>query len=615
MQKATSIRRDTTDYPSKREEAVAYGDLRALSRYAGISVSLPKNTEWQHGWIPSSRTIDSPEQIVGSDGRSRFRKSWKYLVARHDQAEQLRAFGYPFAYAVGLPIVYVPRPDDDFRRRESLLAVPHHSSVDSVNGMVSHQDFAEYLEAQVQHFAESAVLIHAIDWTQAVQEVYERAGLRTIRGADPDDSESLTRVVSLLSTFETVVSNNLGSPIAYAAYLGAKVAVVGSPPTPDLNHLYKNVFYRNCIEGTVEAIRWEAWWRRQPELEFLLRNPMDAQTAVEWGAFEVGAQHRLEPNDVRTCFADISATRDRPLHGIEVSPRRLIPLPHLRHLLRRILRRIRKRAKKYFRAIQRSHFLTVASLASGTERLVNLWNFCLGLTGVKRVIRLSADKAAADFEVRMHSSDIDNVVQHFARDEFSELRDEISRASLILDVGAYCGYATLRMREINPTAHIVLLEPRHDHVKIALRNTEAIKNITVLHGALWISGDFVDLAETEEGGWSSTIIQAQWLNSQPVHRSPVISWSTLASSFGLNAAKRVFAKLDVEGSEAAILSHFGEDILAACDTLVIEVHDWYEGLAAQVLGTLASLRVAFEFDMSEAGEFLVLRNIRSGKPL
>ena len=71
--------------------------LRIYTKFLGWAVS-----EWQHGWqsVYSNRVADA---IVGNDGLAHTRRDLKYFVARTDQAEALKDFGFPNAVATGLP--------------------------------------------------------------------------------------------------------------------------------------------------------------------------------------------------------------------------------------------------------------------------------------------------------------------------------------------------------------------------------------------------------------------------------------------------------------------------------------------------------------------------------
>jgi hypothetical protein len=583
---------------------MAYGDVDALSEYAGAPITRPRNFDWQHGWIPSARVIKSPEQIVGSDGRSRFRKSWTYLVARDDQAAALRKFGYSSTHAIGLPIVYVPGFSERIRQPDSLLAVPHHSTDESNSSLLLHHKFANIVSGYSACYRQLSVLVHALDWNRGVQKIYESAGLTAIRGASENDVTSLTRIARILSTYETIVSNHLGSPIAYAAYLGAKVSIVGHYPVPNIKPLSEQVYYRNCIECIEEALRWESAWRSRPELAFLLREPSSAETAHDWGRMEVGADHKLTPEAVKDLFFSLNES------STQSTPRKLLHFPAslLSQPLKHTLHVRLKLARRGLKAIRRTRIATSFFLADGEKRFRNIGRFILGISRSDRRVRLSATKSAGDFEVRLRTSDFESVKQHFVRDDLKQLALDISSADIILDVGSHTGYSTLRMRALNSAARILVMENNWENIQVVRRNTARLQNVSVVYGSLVSTDDDAPLTEPGVSDWLPSEVSDDISTVSQSDTLQKVSWSQLMKWCNSTGGS-VFLRFHVDESEAAIFSRLGEEILATCDAIVISIRDNDPTVSGQVLLTLVDLHRKFEFDMSEAGNLLALRNI------
>lgn len=579
----------------------AYGSLTILSQYAGAPVRLPRGAEWQHGWIPSAREIQSPEQIVGSDGRSRFRKDAMYLVARADQALRLTQFGYPTVEAIGLPILYVDNSVAPRRNEDAFLAVPHHASVEHENAHAGHDGFAAYLAKHVNTLGPTTVLVHGVDWKMNVQQVYERRGLSVIRGASEENKNSLDYVSRLFQSFGTVVSNNLGSPIAYAAYFGARVAVVHQPPHVDLEQLFSNKFYRNCIEGAAAAVTWESDWRLRRDLDFLLQDPASASQAQDWARFELGARHKLTPSEARSRFAvaDVGSQCNRIWHIPERSIIR--PATRAKARGRKTIRRLRKRFRKRL-----GRMSVVLQIAGPGERMRNVVSLASGIALRREEVQLRASRSTRPFWVRLGATDLLNVEQHFLRDELGELADLIAGASLIIDAGAYCGYSVLRWRALNSTAQLVALEPLRKNFQMLAKNTAGMPDVHALNAALWVDREGVDIHEAREGAWSATVLAEHWSGSAHPEHAQSVTWDELTEAYRSTLPDTIL-KLDVEGAESRLMEEVGSQIVSDCAACIIEVHNWYPGVTEQFFRALLDIHTVHPLEIFESGEFIIVR--------
>lgn len=580
----------------------AYGDLTVLSGYAGSPVRLPKGAEWQHGWIPSTRDVNSPEQIIGSDGRSRFRKDATYFVARASQASRLRQFGYTSVEAIGLPILYVDDTLVPTRNHDAFLAVPHHSAIEHESALAGHDGFASYLAKNVNTLGPTTVLVHGIDWKMNIQHIYERRGLSVLRGALEANKQSLDYVARLFQSFGTVLSNELASPIAYAAYFGARVAVVHEPPKVDLGLLFANNFYRNCIEGAVSKLTWESDWRLSPDLEFLLQDPTGALPAQDWARFELGARHKLAPSEVRSRFAALDAeTQAQKSWRTSFGPSATITAKGAKSFGKRTVRRLVKRFRKRCRPMS-----VVLEIAGPGERLRNAVSFVLGTALRRKQVFMRASKSARPFWVRLDATDLLNVEQHFLRDELGELADLIQEASLIIDAGAYCGYSVLRFRDLNSRAKVVALEPVRENFRMLVKNTAGLSAVHSLNVALWVDCEGVDVHEASEGAWSATVLEEHWSSDVSPEHAQSVTWDELLEAYR-SALPSTILKMDVEGAESRLFAEDGLQIVADCAACIIEVHDWYPGVAEQFFHALLEIHKKQPLEIYESGEFIIVR--------
>lgn len=285
------------DKPIASKYGDVYGELMAAANYCGYkSVPAPIWGTWQHGaHIPEDNI--HPELVVGADGASRFRKNHRQIVARDDQKLFLESHGYKSVQAIGLPILYVPRPDVS-RVPDSLLVMPVHSTLDKTD-LKSIQKYVDYLESKKTYFKEIVVCLYGDDFKSAgFRELFEDRGFPVIRGSEAGDVSSLSRMAFLFSRFETVTGNGAGSQFVYAPIFGAKVAISGpqikARPIESLNL----PFYQNFPEGL--AIRrddpLENSWKRH--YSFLFCEPNKAANSSAWALAISGEEARLSAGDL-----------------------------------------------------------------------------------------------------------------------------------------------------------------------------------------------------------------------------------------------------------------------------------------------------------------------------
>ena len=223
----------------------AYGDSFIAAKYCGFNKTpKPTDGEWQHGWIIPERNIH-PEFVIGSDGLSITRKNKKYFVARKDQEEYLFKQGFTNVKAIGLPIVYIKKPEIT-RTKGSLLVMPVHSLSDTTETW-DDEEYASYIQSISTHFTKVVICLHRScinkgNWIKA----FTNKRFNIVLGADPNDSNSYDRLALLFSHFEFITTNEFGSHLAYGAYFGAKPSIAGPPPKFERQDYAQTLFYKNA---------------------------------------------------------------------------------------------------------------------------------------------------------------------------------------------------------------------------------------------------------------------------------------------------------------------------------------------------------------------------------
>lgn len=278
-----------------------YGAQLIAAKYCSLSAPPWKaEGEWQHGWIVKERNIH-PEFVVGYDGKSFGRREKeKFFVAREDQALYLKSCGYKHVVAIGLPVIYL---DDNHLDRMvgSLLVMPVHSLLGTTEQW-DDDAYVEYIKSISHHFPKIVVCIHSDCLAKDNWSAFAKAGFDVVSGADPKDTNSLQRMADLFSQFEYVTSNEFGSQVAYASYLGCKVSVFGPRAAFRKEDWANSTFYKNVPELLdIEEYENLNSYMFKTYKQFVV-NPWQATTNQEWAALELGEQNKKTPSELIRLF-------------------------------------------------------------------------------------------------------------------------------------------------------------------------------------------------------------------------------------------------------------------------------------------------------------------------
>jgi len=283
---------------SRDEERCLYGAAALTASYCGLK-KVPRHLRgyWQHGWIASYR-LPLPPALIVDHSVSPDGYCW---VARKDEEACLRAAGFRHVTAIGLPVVYLP-PRPIRRRPDSLLVMPAHS-LSYTTCSRKFDEYAESIAAIRDEFSEVVVCVHPSCWKHGYWvDAFRKRGFPVVVGASFKDRNALERVRHLLSSFEYVVANNLGSQLAYAAYFGAKPSIYG-PYAAFREEDFNNdpVYRRNpgLLAIALKSVSEEELRRNHP---WLFCHPREAEACVEWGRFEVGEANKISPRTMRSLF-------------------------------------------------------------------------------------------------------------------------------------------------------------------------------------------------------------------------------------------------------------------------------------------------------------------------
>lgn len=267
----------------RRCEADYYGASHLLARLLGLGEPPPSSATWTHAWQADPTT--HPLQLLNE-----VREERRHLVATPAHERLLRGLGHD-ALAVGLPYVYA----DDVQAERipgSLLVMPAHS-LRSGDYDWNEEEYIEVVASLRDRFDPVVACLHSkcIErgrWVPALQAM----GVPWILGADIVDANALTRMTTMLKSFEFVTTNRMASHLPYAAYSGCKVSIHGPYLAPVAENYVRHRFYKahpevlelNLARTSESAIR-------QRYGDFFLE-PWRAVERRAWAAETLGAHCR-----------------------------------------------------------------------------------------------------------------------------------------------------------------------------------------------------------------------------------------------------------------------------------------------------------------------------------
>lgn len=317
-------------------EVVWYGALRLAAKYCDLP-TLPPDAptfSWQHGWHPPEHNWH-PELIVGETGLSRqYKTTQRFFVARKDQQDALKNFGYRHVYAVGMPICYVPEIKVA-RIPGTLLVMPQHS-YDPANYGWDAQGYVDELLPLRKIFRRITVCVSAYCFkNQLWVSDFNKRGFEVIAGANFSDTRALERMAVLFSQFEFVTSHAFGSHLPYASLFGAKVSLFGTAPKLD-RESYRNVMFYQNSPDLLDWVFGEGGENAHARATAHLRlHPADAVPQTDWARWQLGFDNKRPPADLLRLFGWKTTWVARTLNRLPVLRRAGLSLQRALHSLRR----------------------------------------------------------------------------------------------------------------------------------------------------------------------------------------------------------------------------------------------------------------------------------------
>lgn len=281
-----------------------YGSLAQAARYAGCTLP-PRHwlrAVWQHGCNPPWYDY-SPDLLCNNTPNAR---ELLGLVARKEQAALLQANGYKHVRAIGLPILYAPASPLP-RAPGSLLVVPTHTLLgEGCTDRAPFERYADEIVSQIPHFQKVVVCIHPSCRVNGLWvKEFEARGIEIVFGAQPTDTNALTRMRMLFAQFETMTTNGWGSHIAYGLAAGIRVSVWGTKPKREVAAYMRDSAWAADPAALEKFLSTETAAKEKAFLEPYWGEPRAAVANVELGRWLIGADNQISPEDMRQLLPEM----------------------------------------------------------------------------------------------------------------------------------------------------------------------------------------------------------------------------------------------------------------------------------------------------------------------
>jgi hypothetical protein len=278
--------------------SLLYGANTIVKQYCNLNfIPFDIKGSWVHGCsFPWLRKY--PENIIlGSTDNY---DNLNFVATKEDETFLIKN-GYK-ALAIGLPICYLNQVNYA-RISNSLLIMPAHSthyvSVDAIKS----NDYIDFIESISTPFDLINVCLHQECVIRGIWiNEFKKINIQYIVGANAYDLNSLQRIKALMSQFEFVTSNVIGSHIPYAAAFGAKVSISG-PYFKNSHDMFLNdPFFKRRPHLIEYYLDQESNVRNHYPFLFK-QSPKDAKQNIEWGLEMIGYYNKVQPSAMINLFS------------------------------------------------------------------------------------------------------------------------------------------------------------------------------------------------------------------------------------------------------------------------------------------------------------------------
>lgn len=177
--------------------------------------------------------------------------------------------------------------------------------------------------------------------------------------------------------------------------------------------------------------------------------------------------------------------------------------------------------------------------------------------------------------------------------------------SVIVDVGANIGSATLFFAKKYPHAQIYAIEPERSNFDLLERNCAGLDNIVCIQAGVWPEKTALSFADDRAEKCMISLQPAETAEGAVT----ALAIPELMDRFDLKTID--ILKLDIEGGERELFSNGAEEWIDCVDTIAIELHDSLKaGCARAFYGALQGR----EFTQEQRGGSIFVRLRQGGAP-
>ena len=202
-----------------------YGVRHTIAEKAGLKSTPKTKTRWYHGW--NALPLNDPKLLITCGNFSEL-KNFTYLTNTQPEADLLSRNGFKNATAVGSNFLYAKPHSLPSRIPKSVLVVPTHTTSRCSDSFNISQN-VENIINQIEHSPEiMACCVGGNDALSLDNNIFSNLTFPSVTGAWTLDKNALIRMWMIFSAFETIITDAIGSHIAYALACGTKVKIVES---------------------------------------------------------------------------------------------------------------------------------------------------------------------------------------------------------------------------------------------------------------------------------------------------------------------------------------------------------------------------------------------------
>jgi len=203
---------------------------------------------------------------------------------------------------------------------------------------------------------------------------------------------------------------------------------------------------------------------------------------------------------------------------------------------------------------------------------------------------------------RPMSADWLSIRQVFGEDQFAFLAG-IPYVKVIVDLGAYSGYASYYLKSLYSEAKLIAVEPQEIPFTLCKQNLEGLSDVHIIKAAVWhtyVNQLYLVRTRKDKQFFHET---ATRVTSKKVGSSVAcITMEQIFKRFKLS--KIDLLKVDIENSERTLFQREFATWLSKVRNIAIEFH------SAEAKSTLLDTLLDYRYDLLRRGEIYLFKNIK-----